>query len=100
MASATSPWWRAPSLAGREQLAVEHHLPLPHHADLRRRAPGVNQVLHAGQSPRLDALGQGRPRIRTAQPAERQYSPSSAHLASTMLRRATTRPSATGSMAR
>jgi len=35
-----------------------------------------------GQSPRFDARqGQGRPRIRTAQPEERQYSPSSAHLA-------------------
>jgi hypothetical protein len=92
MAYATSPWWRAPSWPA---------VPLPHHAELRGRAAGLNQVQCPGQSPRLHARQrQGRPRIRTAQPAERQYSPSSAHLASTMLRRATTWPSADGSMAR
>jgi len=35
--------------------AVEYHLPVPHHAQLRRRSARVDQVQRLGQPPGVDA---------------------------------------------
>jgi hypothetical protein len=46
---------------GSAEPAVECHLSLAYHAELRDRTPGLNQVQRSGQSPRVDARqGQGR----------------------------------------
>ena len=71
---------------------------------LARAASGAAREHHGDAEPE-DQPGHatdfhGRPSVRTDQPAARQDFSSRAHRASTMVRLATTRPKATGSIAR